>query len=106
MHINKKWLVTKAERRELAERRTGWNQMSIHERAAVANRMAAMHAGINAKNKKLGRPLLDGRDLVAAIMRAGDKYRTFRGDRSKYAPHQGEKEKLRRRNWYAATAAA
>ena len=105
MHINKKWLAKKAERRKLAEARTGWNQISIHDRAGSIKRLVAMHAAVNARNKKLGRPLLDAHDLTMAAQRVDDKYWNFRGDRSKYTPHQGDKEKLRRRN-RAATAAA
>ena len=107
MHINKKWLQKKTARQELAEQRTGWNQISIHDRAAMEKGMAAMHAAINARNikLKLGRPLLTGHDTMLAIHCAHEKYVTFRGDTSRYRPHQGEKEKLRRRNLAAATAA-
>ena len=105
MHINKKWLAKKAARRELAFQRTGWNQISIHDRVATEKRVADMHTVNNIRNQKLGILRLTGFDFMRAVMRAHEKYVTFRGDRSKYRPHQGEKEKFWRRN-RAATAAA
>ena len=92
-----KWAARKAARRELAAERTGWNTYSIHDRREGTRRIVQMFKLWNEKNEKRGLPLKTGFDAYEANRRAENKYRTFRGDRSRYVPHQGPKECERRR---------
>ena len=93
-----RWAAKKAARRELAAERTGWNTYSIHDRREVGQRMAYMFQEIRLKKlRERGLPRNVQSDALVAVARAENKYRTFRGDRSKYVPHQGPKECERRR---------
>lgn len=86
----------RAKRKEEAAKRTAWNTYSIHDRKEVARRISIQHDAKKKAAFKSGLPVPTDSDMQLAIQQNEKRYAKFRGDQSKYTPHQGNYECMRR----------
>jgi len=84
------------EKKALAAKTTGWNTYSIHDPAAVTQRLHVQHQAKKDVAAKLGQPIPTDHDFILAALQNDTRRERFIGAAGTYAPHQGKRECARR----------